>query len=251
MSLILSKFGIMQGMGGLISIDYLIIAGGGGGSKGIPSTVYGAGGGGGGLIYNIGLSLAKGKNYSVSIGSGGVRATATNQTAGTGGNTTFDIYTAYGGLGGQNDGDGGASGAPQSNAGKNHFGATAGGGGGSGAVAINKNGGAGLYHSITCSSIGRAGGGGAGDVSPGLGVNGGGNGSEEGTAQNGTANTGGGGGGSGATGTPGNGGSGVIILLYPDTFSISVSGLTHSETDRSDGYKYAIITAGSGTFQLN
>ena len=43
------------------------------------------------------------------------------------------------------------------------------------------------------------------------------------------------------------GGSGVIYLLYPDTYTISHTGMTLTETDRGDGFKYTKITAGTGT----
>ena len=44
-------------------------------------------------------------------------------------------------------------------------------------------------------------------------------------------------------------GSGVVILRYLNTFSISVgAGLSWSGTEGTDGsYKYATITAGTGT----
>jgi len=68
----------------------------------------------------------------------------------------------------------------------------------------------------------------------------------------GTANTGGGGGGSGQTGTPGNGGSGVLIVKYPDTYSITVgTGLTSSTpSSPPTGYKLEVITAGTGVISF-
>jgi hypothetical protein len=64
----------------------------------------------------------------------------------------------------------------------------------------------------------------------------------------GTANTGGAGGGSGGLATAGgNGGSGVVILRYPDTKTITIgAGLTGTESSASGGYKRATITAGTG-----
>jgi hypothetical protein len=45
----------------------------------------------------------------------------------------------------------------------------------------------------------------------------------------------------------GNGGSGVVILRYPDTRTITIgAGLTGSESAASGGYKRATITAGTG-----
>ena len=71
-----------------------------------------------------------------------------------------------------------------------------------------------------------------------------------GNATAGTSNTGGGGGGGGSVGSGGNGangGSGVVILKYPDTLTITIgAGLTGSESSPSGGYKVATITAGTG-----
>jgi hypothetical protein len=63
----------------------------------------------------------------------------------------------------------------------------------------------------------------------------------------GTANTGGGGGGKSNGGNGAAGGSGVVILRYPDTVTITIgAGLTGSESAASGGYKRATITAGTG-----
>ena len=68
----------------------------------------------------------------------------------------------------------------------------------------------------------------------------------------GTANTGGGGGGgysqSGvADYNGGNGGAGVVILRYPDAYTITIgAGLTGSTSSASGGYKRTTITAGTG-----
>ena len=78
------------------------------------------------------------------------------------------------------------------------------------------------------------------------GLGGGGDGNGPSNADSGTANTGGGGGGS-APNTGGNGGSGVIIIRFPSTYSISgTSGLT-SQNFTSGNYKYYIFTAGTST----
>jgi hypothetical protein len=91
-------------------------------------------------------------------------------------------------------------------------------------------------------TVGGAGGGGAGGYSN----------TTQATA--GTANTGGGGGGganetgffNGATG-----GSGIVIIKYPDTLTISNSGggLTFS-TASSGGFKVTTFTAGTGNIQF-
>ena len=64
----------------------------------------------------------------------------------------------------------------------------------------------------------------------------------------GTANRGGGGGGGANSGSVGGaGGSGVVILRYPDTYTITIgAGLTGTESAASGTYKRATITAGSG-----
>jgi hypothetical protein len=70
-------------------------------------------------------------------------------------------------------------------------------------------------------------------------------------------NTGSGGGGSGGSSQPntnargGNGASGIVILKYVDTVSITIgAGLTGSTTT-SGGYKITSITAGTGNVSLS
>jgi len=131
-----------------------------------------------------------------------------------------------------------------------------GGGGGAGGVGGNAssgnggNGGAGVSSSITGSAVERAGGGGGGaTATPGTATGGGGAGGQSANGTAGTANTGGGGGGSSFNNSDragGAGGSGVVILRYPDTYTISQTGLTlTTATDGSD--KVTTITAGTGT----
>ena len=59
----------------------------------------------------------------------------------------------------------------------------------------------------------------------------------------------GGGGGAGANGVNNaNGGAGVVILKYPDTYTISIGvGLTGTTGSPSGGFKVSTITAGTGT----
>lgn len=67
-------------------------------------------------------------------------------------------------------------------------------------------------------------------------------------SQNGTARTGGGGGGSRNNSGSSAGGSGVIILRYPDTYTITDStGLTLGNTYTAGGYSVTPIKAGDGT----
>jgi hypothetical protein len=58
-------------------------------------------------------------------------------------------------------------------------------------------------------------------------------------------NTGGGGGGqTNTSGNGGTGGSGIIILRYPDSYTISFgAGVTGTESSPSGGFKRATITA--------
>jgi len=140
-----------------------------------------------------------------------------------------------------------------------------GGGGGSGGdggngVSNSKggDGGNGTASSITGSSVTRAGGGGAGGedtATGGTGQGGGGNGAADGDDPgiSATANTGGGGGGASSTHTSaytgGNGGSGLVILRYPNTFSITLAGGAASsagEQSGTDNEKYIEIQS-SGT----
>jgi hypothetical protein len=63
----------------------------------------------------------------------------------------------------------------------------------------------------------------------------------------GSANTGGAGGGGAAVTAGTTGGSGVVILRYADTFTITIgAGLTGTTSSASGGYKRTTITAGTG-----
>ena len=78
---------------------------------------------------------------------------------------------------------------------------------------------------------------------------GGGKGGDGTIAVAGTANTGGGGGGGGQTieFNGKSGGSGVVILRYLSSYTITIgAGLTGTESAASGGYKRATITAGTG-----
>ena len=126
-----------------------------------------------------------------------------------------------------------------------------GGGGGSGGnggngVSNSKggDGGNGTASSITGTSVTRAGGGGAGGedtATGGTGQGGGGNGAADGDDPgiSATANTGGGGGGASSTHTNaytgGTGGSGLVILRYPNTFSITLAGGAASAAGEQSG----------------
>ena len=181
-------------------------------------------------------------------GSGGGQGTYYNVT---GGNTTGGEGTT---------GQGYAGGNAQGSFANNQSNA-AGGGGGAGAVGGNASsntagaGGAGVATSISGSSVTYAGGGGGGGTtSANGGAGGGGNGAENSNATPGTVNTGGGGGGVctyySTARYAGNGGSGIVILRYPNTYTISQSGLTLS-TATTGNDKVTTITAGTGTVSFS
>ncbi len=73
-------------------------------------------------------------------------------------------------------------------------------------------------------------------------------------ATNGSANTGGGGGGYGGLASGykgGNGGSGVVIIKYPDTRTITVGAGLTSSTSTSGGFKVTTFTAGTGSVSFS
>ena len=258
--------------------------GGGGGAGGYRSAIIlNSELSGGGSNTESVLSGTVSTNYSVSVGGGGAGGSGDGYPAGVNGsNSAFASITSIGGGAGGgyniNPGSGGGSSggigagssanalsptANQGYSGGRSLGNTnyAGGGGGAGAVGgtwaagntISGAGGIGIASSITGTSVVRGGGGGGGartsGVSPGNGgLGGGGNGGKNQSGFSGTTNTGGGGGGGGyVSDLPGGaGGSGVIILRYPDTRTITIgAGLTGSTaTDGAD--KVTTITAGSG-----
>ena len=224
--------------------------------------------------------VTSGTNYRVQVGAGGSRGNAgtSGGSAGQGGRSAFGSVLVFGGGGGGNDGGNGGAGSNggggsgqgtgvnRAGGGPYYLGYTggtgvgqngtspAGGGAGAGAngTASSTNtpgpGGAGLASSITGSSVTRGGGGGGGCVWCGGGAGGaggGGAGRGPGTGIAGTTNLGGGGGGGGNNAAGGNGGSGLVILRYPDTYTITVgAGLTSSTTtDGTD--KVTTFTAGS------
>jgi hypothetical protein len=265
----------------------VIAGGAGGGNYTGGGSGYGAGGGGaGGYRTSAGTSGANSAaessfsaigstNYTVTVGAGGALSAAGN-------NSVFNTITSTGGGGGGDSGTsstngdaggcgggagsnnvtnrfGGAGTANQGFAGGNMGGASsfgAAGGGGAGAVGGDRAsntggaGGIGISSSITGSAVTRAGGGGGGGANGGAGGSGGGGvgASDSGAAsQPGTANTGGGGGGDYQNLDASAGGSGVVILRYPDTNTITIgAGLTGSTSAASGGYKRTTLTAGTG-----
>ena len=267
-------------------------AGGGNGTGGGPGGGSGAGGyrssvsgesSGGGASAESALTLASGTNYTVTIGAGGsaenngvnsVFSTITSTGGGRGFSSTNAQSGGSGGGGGQNLSAAGSGTANQGYAGGTGFqnesppytGQAGGGGGGAGQLGGNATsgvggvGGNGVSSSINGTATTRAGGGGGGRRNTtGRSAGGSGGGGDGGGATtynggNGSVNTGSGGGAGGdVSGTGGNGGSGIVIIKYPDTYTISNpgGGLTSSTPGASGGFKVTTFTAGTGTIQFN
>ena len=237
--------------------------GGGGGAGGLRSTVTATGGGG---TLETALTLEIATNYTVTVGAGGAGGAAAsgNGNDGTNGsNSVFSSITSTagggggggggagsgrtgiaggsGGGGGSGVGGGGAAGTGTSNQGfagaVGIGGGNAGGGGGAGAVggsATARAKAAGVASSITGSSITRCVGGSS--TLP------------DGGNIDGPANSGDGG--DMTTTLNGNGrsgGSGVVILRYADTFTISNPGGGLTLSTATDGsFKVTTVTAGTG-----
>jgi len=272
-----------------LAVSYLVVAGGGGGGgvgggggAGGYRTNYGG----------TSLTLVSGTNYTVTIGAGGASQQSGNgdgNVGANGGNSVFNSITSAGGGGGgsasivgSNGGSGGGArfvsggygNTPSTTPSQGNNGGSAspaignamGGGGGGANQAGNttlNNGGNGSVNSITGSNVTYSGGGGGGGCTVcggaqniGLGGSGGGAG---GGAYAGTVNTGGGGGGgtwtnnsSYITQRGGDGGSGIVILRYASSFTLTNpgSGLTFTTATVSTD-KVTTFTAGTGNIQFN
>lgn len=258
-----------------MTVDYLVIAGGGGGGGGYDP----GGGGAGGYRTSAGTSgrnssaessatIFLPSNTTVTVGAGGGGSpggTTTVASGSNGSNSVFSTITSTGGGGGGSFGssDQGSPGPGNGGCGGGGSRSFAGGsgttaqgydggssiaipnvgsgGGGAGAIGGNASGGtpgsggAGISSSITGSAVTRA-------------IGGNGSAAANGNGGSGSANTGNGAIGGGNSGTGGTGGSGVVILKYPDSKTITIgSGLTGSTASPSGGYKVTTITAGTGT----
>jgi hypothetical protein len=250
--------------------------GGGGGGAGGYRTSAGTSGGGASAESSLSLEIAT--NYTVTVGAGGANTTVLNTDGSNGSNSVFSTITSTGGgagagsaagaSGGSGGGARGSSGAgfiaggsgtanQGFDGGSSENDQAAGGGGGAGEVGeststlkVGGNGGDGVQSDITGTSIYRGGGGGGAstgsspytDGTGGLG--GGGDSNSQSGADSGTVNTGGGGGGSDA-GASGSGGSGVVILKYPDTYSLIIGAGLTATTTTSGGYRVTQFTAGT------
>ena len=259
------------------TVEYLVVAGGGGGG-----FDNGGGGGAGGFLTST-IAITAGSTDTVTVGAGGPNVAAgygTNgsnsvyksvtSTGGGGGAVGDNQVGANGGSGGGGSGGGGSTAggtgvSGQGNAGGASSGTAGGGGGGAGGAGVGgsttSNGGVGIQSAITQTATYYAGGGGGTqrDTTPGVGgLGGGGTGAQGVTSGNpatsGTANTGGGGGGgpgvSGVTpNTAGNGGSGIVVISYPDSFSLA-SSTTGSPTITTVGGNriYKFTSSGSITW---
>jgi hypothetical protein len=233
----------------LLSTNYAVQIGAGGTSVNITSTnggasvfsgVTAAGGGYGGTIVGGGPSIGG------SGGSSGGSAGRNGTNPGPGSVTaitpfpTLELYSVQGFIGGTSPNPGAGSAGGSS--------ATAGGAAGSGG---GGNAGNGQISSISGTSTRRAGGGGGGGSGGGgSGASGGGAGGGSNVSGDaGTANTGGGGG--GACSNPndkvgGSGGSGIVILRYPDTQTITIGAGLTGTTATTGSFKVTTITAGTG-----
>lgn len=239
-----------------VTIEYLVVAGGGGAGN---APEWNAGGGAGGAInssYSDILPNITSLSYTVTVGSGGAGGSqgsnsivfnnviaigggrggqaaagglAAGGNGGSGGGGSANGFP--GGLGAPGQGYPGGSGSPSNNGG----GGGAGGAGGSAFGATAGTGGIGIDVSITGSNVTYAAGGTGGN-----------------TASNGTENRGNGGSGGGGTSATSAGGSGIVILKYPSTLTLSNpgAGLTYT-TDSANvaGYNITTFTAGTGEIQ--
>jgi hypothetical protein len=254
----------------LILIDFLVVAGGG--ANRVDSGRFGGGGGGGyrssitGELSGNSSSpeapapITIGTNYTVTVGAGGAAGGKNN-----GSNSEFASITSIGGGGadGNNNGNSGGSGGGGGSAsntggsgtsgqggsggignlrssagwGGGGGGASGGGGGGAGGGGGSTAGGVGadgLTSSITGTAVIRAGGG-SGNGSP----------LNHGTGSGSAAN----GGGGGREGDAG--GSGIVVIKYASSRTMSGgAGLTFT-TSTSGSFKTTIFTAGTGTVSFS
>jgi hypothetical protein len=262
-------------------VDYLVVAGGGGtgfdvgggGGAGGLRTSYGTTSGGGSSA-EAALSPVVATNYSVTVGAGGGNSNASNVRGTNGNNSIFSTITSIGGGGGGSyagsgsglsggSGGGGAvlSGGPQGGAGTANQGYAGGaaasnygsaGGGGAGGIGPNGvtsaqvDGGAPLSVNITGASVNYAGGG---------------YGNCDGCAVYPTGNNrsnvtigiyGFGANGAGSPNSnpyPAN--DGIVILRFPNSFTLTASGGLTSTTATDGLYTVTSITAGTGTISFS
>ena len=271
-----------------VPTNFLVIAGGGGAGR--SDQYYGGGGGaggfrssadgnGGGQSSDAAITALPATNYTVTVGAGGTAPASAAQSGGNGNDSVFSTITSVGGGGGRfydgNGLDGGCGGGAGGNyqAGTGGAAVTSpvvhgyaggnmsfsgqyerGGGGGGGAGSVGANGanaagtgGAAKASSITGTAVYYSGGGGGkggySRTSGGPGANG-----------RMVANSGDGGGTNANSVNPGyvnTGFSGVVILKYPNTSTITVGAGLTSSTATVGSYKVTTFTAGTGNIQFN
>jgi hypothetical protein len=236
-----------------LSVEYLVVAGGGGGGSGDDSLGSGGGGGAGGMrtgTFNLSIST----NYSVGVGGGGAGAPVLGN-GGNGGSSTFHTITNTGGgrgagrggnatTGGSGGGGFRNGGSAAGTSGQGNAGNNSGGGGGKGAASTGRNGGTGAaFYGVYYAGGGAAGRYPSASYSGGNGVGGNSN------ASGATNRGGGGGGGDGEFGYNSagrSGGSGVVILRYPNSYTITLGAGLSGSTANSGSDKVTTITGGSG-----
>lgn len=232
------------------SVEYLVV-GGGGGAHGFVQGVEWGEGGNGGTVASSSVPLAISTNYTVTVGAGGAGGPAGANAGSTGANSVFASATGNGGAPGDQAGPFGGSGNGTTNL---PISATS-------SPFSRIWGGLGVTSSISGSSVGYGGGGSYGNANNsefgepsdwGKNYGGGWAFTAGGVIQNPIANRGGGGFGGWNSGQGGSaGGSGVVILKYPDSRSITGgAGLTFN-TSLSGGFKITTFTAGTGTISFS
>jgi hypothetical protein len=228
-----------------LTVDYLVIAGGGGGHGFESGIEWGAGGSGGGFT-DASLTASTSTNYTVTIGAGGSGGAVSS--AGTvGGDSVFSGVTSNGGNGGAaaerlgGSGDGGNNAPIASTA----------------SPFDTMWGGLGEESSLSGTALKYAGGGSYGNANPGQygepadwGKNYGGGWAYESAGVEITPavnRSGGGYGGYGSGQGGSNGGSGIVIIKYPDTYTITVgAGLTYDPPITDGAFKITVLKSGTG-----
>jgi hypothetical protein len=210
-----------------LEVQYLVVGGGGGGAGYSTGVAFGSGGDGGQWKSSTigensgGCSAAQavfapalGTNYSVTRGGGGAgSASAYVNPGSTGSSSSFATVSSSGGAGGIS--------TPLALSGSNSTGGISCGNTTNIRGSVETYGIGGSYYGY-------------------------------GAAAAGGSNTGNGGQGGGGPGHPGSdpgasGGSGIVILKYPDAYTITIgAGLTGSTAGPSNGFKVTTITAGTG-----
>ena len=264
-----ARFALSGGAKPDLMVAALVVAAGAGGGNGNDAA---GGGGAGGYRAFSEVQLDGATNYTTYVGAAG--------SAGGNGNTSHfnGSQSSYGGAGraNANGNSGGSGGGPgwqgqtggsgnvggyspsEGSNGGNLYYAGGGGGGASGTGGHGgTSGGNGGNGSQWLDGNYYAGGGGGGadyyrsgnNVQSQGGQGGGGKGQGSGQGQAGTVNTGGGGGGSRSHVNRANfaGGSGVVGLRYPKEWTLNANTVTISSETTSGDYKFAYVTAGSGS----